>query len=1094
MKCKFLLISLLVFYAAENVNAQKPIYPTPGKPKGIAFGMKVSPPVVDPISRTTGKNNDRKKMDLPYTTYDAISKNTVVHTPGQRSEIRDGFESEKRGRHSNHKNRDIDVHLTKDLNTLSESNPANSPLNAQNSFAVRKNVSYFFADDGRHGRELWRSDGTQAGTYMVKDINPGEAGSHGDGIITANNLLYFSAETAELGQELWISDGTSAGTHLVMDIVEGSFGSYPRQFVLINGSVFFATASDFNAQLWKTNGTREGTILIKDIEESGIGYNILELTGANKLAWFIAFTLNTGYQLFRSDGTEAGTYVVKETGYFGFGTESSAPMQLTEYNRKLYFSVDDGTGRRLWSSDGTEAGTKYAAGFNDVFLRTDYMNIYNNFPFRILNNVLYLSGSKIPFTGTGGLYKYDATNPSGITVVKELPDDPGGSHFFVPVDMAVVNNKLVLKVVNSIGGIHDELWMSNGATAQTRLIKSFEANVNAYVYNFYNANGKFYFAKHDDIYGDELWQSDGTGGGTILVRDINAGTSSSFPGDLTFCNGRLLFRANTNRSGNELWSTSASGTTLVKDINTTTTNSSYAGSNFFFKGVGRTKNGLVFNAITPETGAELFRSDGTKEGTGLLNDIYPGENASYPNNFLYKNNVTYFIDDNSIGTAICTTNGTSSGFKRVTPYINRDNFFVVNYNVTDRGLIYYTLGDRRTSEQELWRSDGTNAGTFMLTKSLSFYFNNYLAVAGKLVFFIGGDLTNGYELWKSDGTKAGTKMVKDIAAGNGGSDPYNLFVYKNEVYFGAFDGSFITGLWKSDGSAKGTILLKNITPAFYYSYFNTQPQHFFCESKGILYLSAHDFSTYYDELWKTNGTAAGTVLVKDINTTLGSYPNNLTDVDGTLYFTADDGINGNEIWKSNGTMQSTKMVKDISPGSIYTEYTNLCSAGGKLYFLNNTAYPNILWSSDGTPAHTNFISDEGLNELSGLENLTAVGDKLFFAGSTYKYGIELYKGNAGRGSFSATNISSSSVSPDVRSGFDAVLYPNPSQNNTSLMITGNTSGTRVTITDISGKTLWSTYSNNQSQINLPIAMYAAGEYFVSVISGTNRKVLKLVKK
>ncbi len=173
--------------------------------------------------------------------------------------------------------------------------------------------------------------------------------------------------------------------------------------------------------------------------------------------------------------------------------------------------------------------------------------------------------------------------------------------------MAVVNNKLVLKVVSSIGGIHDELWMSNGATAQTRLIKSFEANVNAYVYNFYNANGKFYFAKHDDIYGDELWKSDGTGGGTILVRDINAGTSSSFPGDLTFCNGRLLFRANTNRSGNELWSTSASGTTLVKDINTTTTNSSYAGSNFFFKGMGRTKNGLVFNALTPETGAELYQ-------------------------------------------------------------------------------------------------------------------------------------------------------------------------------------------------------------------------------------------------------------------------------------------------------------------------------------------------------------------------------------------------------------------------------------------------------------------------------------------------------
>ncbi len=73
----------------------------------------------------------------------------------------------------------------------------------------------------------------------------------------------------------------------------------------------------------------------------------------------------------------------------------------------------------------------------------------------------------------------------------------------------------------------------------------------------------------------------------------------------------------------------------------------------------------------------------------------------------------------------------------------------------------------------------------MLTNSLSFYTNNYLAVAGKQVFFIGGDFTNGYELWKSDGTTAGTKMVKDIFPGNDGSSPYNLFVYKNEVYFGA---------------------------------------------------------------------------------------------------------------------------------------------------------------------------------------------------------------------------------------------------------------------------------------------------------------------
>ena len=90
----------------------------------------------------------------------------------------------------------------------------------------------------------------------------------------------------------------------------------------------------------------------------------------------------------------------------------------------------------------------------------------------------------------------------------------------------------------------------------------------------------------------------------------------------------------------------------MKDINTTTTNSSYAGSNFFFKGIGASANGVVFNAFTNALGAELYKSDGTSAGTGLLNDINPGENWSYPNNFIFKNNVTYFIGDNAIGTCV----------------------------------------------------------------------------------------------------------------------------------------------------------------------------------------------------------------------------------------------------------------------------------------------------------------------------------------------------------------------------------------------------------------------------------------------------------
>ncbi len=111
----------------------------------------------------------------------------------------------------------------------------------------------------------------------------------------------------------------------MMDIVPGNFGSYPVQLVLINGFVFFTTALMLTANCGKRMVLREGTTLVKDLYGAQIGYNILELTGANKLAWFIAYTFTTGYQLFRSDGTDAGTYIVKEISYFGFGLRLLLP-------------------------------------------------------------------------------------------------------------------------------------------------------------------------------------------------------------------------------------------------------------------------------------------------------------------------------------------------------------------------------------------------------------------------------------------------------------------------------------------------------------------------------------------------------------------------------------------------------------------------------------------------------------------------------------------------------------------------------------------------------------------------------------------------
>src|SRR5580765_7916801 len=143
---------------------------------------------------------------------------------------------------------------------------------------------YFFADDGLHGRELWSTDGTDAGTRLVKDMNagpmPSNWGSSGEEMARAGDHIVFAADDGAHGSELWISDGTADGTQMLKDIATAPTeaggvpmipASYPMMFHELNGKVFFL-ANDASAgqELWVTDGTSDGTHLVADINPGAI--------------------------------------------------------------------------------------------------------------------------------------------------------------------------------------------------------------------------------------------------------------------------------------------------------------------------------------------------------------------------------------------------------------------------------------------------------------------------------------------------------------------------------------------------------------------------------------------------------------------------------------------------------------------------------------------------------------------------------------------------------------------------------------------------------------------------------------------------------
>jgi ELWxxDGT repeat protein len=872
--------------------------------------------------------------------------------------------------------------LLRDINT-SVVQASSSPRQV----TMMGDTAFFVAEDDTHGAELWRSDGTDAGTFLLSDIRPGPDSSWPEDFIVANGVLYFSADDGVNGRELWRSDGSQSGTYMLADIAPGSGSGFVGTTVTTTGGVYFSStsvtslypivasgpfiyfiASDgvAGAELWRTNGMLSGTIRLTQLAAAGSRTTSIRhmIPFGSKLA-FTASDTQGGEELWISDGTPEGTSRASD---INPGSGNSSPDQLVVAADQLFFTATDGQhGRELWLSDGTAGGTRMivdmTAGAADTLITN-----------------LTAVGSQVFFAASYGLWRSDGTAPGTFSL----------SSGQTPKYLTPFGQRVVYRTGEGdpILNTRAEIWISDGTAAGTsRLFQSMTPdNANRRISAPLVVGSRIYFMDQTDSDGLGIWLSDGTSAGTVVVKSMAPPSSSTSEIDLT----RLHLEG-------------AAGTGVV-----------------------------YFTDPNAQFVRELWRTDGTPAGTVRLSTLNTLPSSSYFPGVAVGQSLAYFTPyTEAIGTELSVTDGSVAGTHTVKDIaVSHQNDSSVPLDFTQVGnRMLFTAQPATTVPFQLWSTDGTPGGTQLFYDvtggtSNGGVFN--LVKFGSGALFTGSTPATGYELWTTDGTVGGTRLVKDLIPGAEGSHPWldGGVALGSKYIFPATSDSGVLTIWASNGTAAGTVLLHS----------GNEATNTFVAAGSLAYFTLSDPTNGY-VLWQTDGTAAGTRASLPANMKLTAP---VGSAGGYLFFQGSVVGDADQLWRTDGTNAGTVKLTSLSmatgagasPGSalgeklIFTICPFLGTCGiyasdgsvagtvrladgtlqhylsdrslvvdGVLYFsglrLNQTLTEP--WVTDGTSGGTHPINPSNTGELSYPADFVSFGGAVEFAANSPKYGRALFR-------------------------------------------------------------------------------------------------------